>query len=80
MKTITLDWDSYKKELRDSEYKGFRQGLAVSRRVALELLAGASRESLNAQDDEFFGDSNDVKNLESDLRPRIERLLKCQAQ
>jgi len=75
MKTITLDWDTYKKELRDSEYKGFRQGLAVSRRVALEILDGASRESLNAQDDEFFDDSNDVKNLELALRAKFVELL-----
>lgn len=66
MKQITLDFETYEQERRESFAKGATQGVAEARRIFIELLAGAKIESLDT--DESF-----MIELAQDLEPRIRR-------
>lgn len=69
-KELTIDFNLYQSELAASRHSGFKEGLSKARHVVLELLAGASEETMEA----IIEDSEHLKDLENDLRPRINRI------
>jgi len=71
MKQITLDYDTYMKELDSEKYKGFKKGIGEARRIFLELLANGSIESIRQGIEEFYDDSGDLNTLVEDLHPRV---------
>ncbi|MBK7892813.1 MAG: hypothetical protein IPJ84_19060 [Bdellovibrionales bacterium] len=64
-KDIILDFELYKKEIKDAQALGRQDGIAEARRIFLELLAGASMESLIDESDE------DLRFLVEDLFDRV---------
>lgn len=63
-KELTIDFSRYIEEHQDSQRKGFKDGVGEARRVFLELLAGASIEDLDVDDEVLI-------KLARDLEPRI---------
>lgn len=46
MKTITIDFEQYQKELQDAEAKGYKRGAFSVERLMMEMFAKASEETL----------------------------------
>lgn len=70
MKQIKMDWETYQRELRKERDSGRREGVGEARRLVLEIIAGASTESVLQP---YDGDDMLMIELEADLRPRLNR-------
>lgn len=68
MKELTISYDVYKLELEIERHRGRKEGLAEGRRIAVELLAGASIENIS----DISSDEALVE-IAKDLKPRIDR-------